>query len=305
MVVVRRVLDVHLESGAEPSGVLVERRLEPTGPQPAAAQPLRRELVHFPEERLGLEVGSAEDFQRPRGPAAFRQGRALEHDRAGITARHGEARSVGTRVHPAALAERPAEARRRLRLPALHRHHLAVDVEAERRDEPARQLPHGEAVAHRQRARSHEALLPGPQLQAFDRPTHGIRPVEHPHRLVEPRGFLQHVAERRDEGVDAAAQILQIDEQHVEAVHHRRRRAAHRSVEAEDRNAVHRIHVIGGLDHVVLLVTAQPMLRTERSAQAQAGEGRQRIERMRQVARHGGGVRQQRHAAPGERLAER
>ena len=47
------------------------------------------------------------------------------------------------------------------------------------------------------------------------------------------------------------------------------------------------------------------MLRTERSAQAQAGEGRQRIERMRQVARHGGGVRQQRHAAPGERLAQR
>src|SRR5205085_7119500 len=43
VVVVRRVLDVHLESGAEPSGVLVERRLEPTGPQPAAAQPLRRD----------------------------------------------------------------------------------------------------------------------------------------------------------------------------------------------------------------------------------------------------------------------
>src|SRR5207237_2139443 len=54
----------------------LERRLEPTGPQPAAAQPLRRELVHFPEERLGLEVGSAEDFQRSEERRVGKEGRS-------------------------------------------------------------------------------------------------------------------------------------------------------------------------------------------------------------------------------------
>jgi hypothetical protein len=99
--------------------------------------------------------------------------------------------------------------------------------------------------------------------------------------------------------------MRQIDEQHIEAVHHRRRRAAHRAVEAEDRNVVHRIEVIRRLDHVVLLVAPQPVLRAERRGEAQAGEGRERIERMPQVAGDGGGVRQQRHTASGERLAQR
>jgi hypothetical protein len=58
-------------------------------------------------------------------------------------------------------------------------------------------------------------------------------------------GGFQHIAQRRDEGVDAATEILQVDEQHVEAVHHRRGRPAHFAVQAEDRDAVQRVEKSG------------------------------------------------------------
>jgi hypothetical protein len=41
------------------------------------------------------------------------------------------------------------------------------------------------------------------------------------------------VEQRRDEGVDAAAEILKIEQEHIGRVHHRRRGAAHFAIEAE------------------------------------------------------------------------
>ena len=101
------------------------------------------------------------------------------------------------------------------------------------------------------------------EQQALDRPADRVRPVEHPDRLAVPRGRLEHVAQRRDERVDARAEVLQVDQQHVERLHHRRRRPAHLAVEAEDRDPVGRILVVVGLDHVVLLVAAHAVLRAE------------------------------------------
>ena len=110
------------------------------------------------------------------------------------------------------------------------------------------------------------------------------------------RGRLEHVAQGRDERVDAATEILQIDEQHVECVHHRIRRPAHVAVKTEDRNAVHRILEIRRFDHVVLLVAAQPVLRAEGGADLHVAAGGERIERMRQVFCDGRGMRKQRDA---------
>jgi hypothetical protein len=76
-------------------------------------------------------------------------------------------------------------------------------------------------VTHGQRSRADKAFPTGPQCQAFDRPADRIGAIENPHFLAVLRGRFQHVAQARDESVDAAAQILQVDEDDIEGVHHR------------------------------------------------------------------------------------
>ena len=110
------------------------------------------------------------------------------------------------------------------------------------------------------------------------------------------RRRFEHVAQGRNERVDPATEILQVDEHDIECIHHRIRRLAHVSIEAEDRNAVHRIVEVRRLDHVVLLVAAQPMLRTEGGADLDVAACGQRIQRMRQVFRDRSRMRKQRDA---------
>ena len=83
------------------------------------------------------------------------------------------------------------------------------------------------------------------------------------------------------------------------------RRAAHRAVQAEHRNAVLRIREIRRLDHVVLLVAAQAVLRPERRRELDVGQRRQRVERVREIARHRRGMREQRDALAAQALAQR
>ena len=172
------------------------------------------------------------------------------------------------------------------------------------RDEPVRELAERESVPHRQRTGADEALPPGSQAQTFDRPAGRIRPIEHPHGLAVRRSGFEHIAQRGDEGVDAAAEVLQIDQQHVEGVHHRARRAAHFAIETEDGHAVHRVVEGRRLDHVVLLVAAQAVLRAERGRELELAERGQRIERMREIRRHGCGMREHRDAFSAQRTAQ-
>jgi hypothetical protein len=65
---------------------------------------------------------------------------------------------------------------------------------------------------------------------------------------------------------------------------------------------MHRVGEVCRLDHVVLLVAAQTMLRPERGGEVDAGG--QRIERMRQILGHRSGMRQQCHAPALERRAQ-
>src|SRR6185437_4284801 len=69
-------------------------------------------------------------------------------------------------------------------------------------------------------------------------------------------------------------------------------------------DAVHRVRVVRRLDHVVLLVSAQTVLRSESGCKADVVAGCERIERMREIARDGGRMRKQRDPAAGERLAK-
>ena len=68
---------------------------------------------------------------------------------------------------------------------------------------------------------------------------------------------------------------LQVDQQNVEAVHHRIGRPAHLPVQAEHRDAVQRVLEIRRFDHVVLLVAAQPVLRPEGGGEVAEFLGRQ------------------------------
>ena len=159
-------------------------------------------------------------------------------------------------------------------------------------------------MAHRHRPGADKAFPAGAQRQAFDRPADGIGPIQHPHRFAMLRCRFEDIAQRRDERINPATQILQIDQDHIECIHHRIRRLAHLAIEAEHRDAMHRIVEVRRLDHVVLLVAAQAMLRTEGSGDLHVAACGQRIQRMRQVFRDGSGMREQRHAPAVERRAQ-
>ncbi len=158
-------------------------------------------------------------------------------------------------------------------------------------------------MAHRHRSGADEALPAGLQPQAFGGPADGIGAIQHPHRLAMFGRRFQDVAERGDERIDAAPQVLKIDEDDIEGVHHRIRRPAHLSIQTEDRDAMHRIVEVGRLDHVVLLVAAQAMLRTEGGGDVQAAARGQPVEGMPQVPGDRGGVREQGDAPALERRA--
>jgi hypothetical protein len=100
-------------------------------------------------------------------------------------------------------------------------------------DEPVPHLAHGQAVAHRHRPGADEAFLARQQQRALDRPPGGIGPVEHPDFLAVPCRGLEQVEQRGDEGVDPAAEVLQVEQEHVRRAHHLARRAADFAVEAE------------------------------------------------------------------------
>jgi hypothetical protein len=67
---------------------------------------------------------------------------------------------------------------------------------------------------------------------------------------------------------------------------------------------MHRIVEVRRLDHVVLLVAAQSMLRTEGGGDLQVAAADQRIQRMRQIFRNGSGMREHRHAPAPQRCAQ-
>jgi len=111
---------------------------------------------------------------------------------------------------------------------------------------------------------------------------------------------FEQVEQRGHESIDAAAEVLEIEQEHVRARHHLRARTADLPVETVDRDAVSRIAFVLGLDHVVLLVALEPVLRTEGARHVDA-RGDQRIERMDKVLGNRSRVRHERDALAFER----
>ena len=298
------MVHVDLQPGAALSGVLVKRRLEVTRPQLAPGQPVGAQAPHHVQQRPRVQVRRPHDLQRMRRSPPLRQRGPFDQHRTAVRPRHRQPCRIGAGIDPRQRPHRPAETRRLARVVACHVNHPQVHVQTDVLHEPAGEFPDGQPVAHRQRRRADKTLPAGFQPQPLDGAPGGIRPVQHPHRFAVRRARLQHVEKRGDERVDAAADVLQVHQQHVEPVQHGRRRAPHRAVQAVHRHPVHRVAVIGGFHHVVLLVAAHAVLRPEGARQAHLRQGGQYVEAVLQVGGHRGGMPQQCQAPPMQRRAQ-
>ena len=111
---------------------------------------------------------------------------------------------------------------------------------------------------------SHERLVAGHEHRSFDLGSpDGVRPVAHDDlQAVLPRG-LHAVGHRVDVGVDADADVLQVDHQHVEIAEHFSGRLARFAVERVHRHAADLVEGMPCLDHVVLHVRPKAVLGAE------------------------------------------
>ena len=114
---------------------------------------------------------------------------------------------------------------------------------------------------------------------------------------------FEHVEQRRDVGVDSAAEVLQIDQDGVERAHRLAGWPAMFSVEAEDGNSVGRVGEVGRLHHIVLEIAADAVLRPEHRRNLEAGRD-QRVEAVGEVLRYRCRVSEQRDALAFERAAK-
>ena len=282
--------------------MLVEGRLEPGVAQSAAFEPVRRDPAHLRDHLLGVDVGRAEQFERAGGAPALAQRRAFQHHRAGIGPRHVDVGGIGAGIDPDPL-RRPAEAGRIVGRPAVHLDHPVIQVEVEMGDEPAAHLPQSQPVPHRHRTGADEAFPAGAERQPLDRSSCGIGAIEHPDRLPMPGRRLEHVEQGGDEGVDPAADILEIDQDHIECAHALAGRAADLAIEAEHRDVGGRIGIIRRFHHIVLEIAANPVLRAEHRRDVHPG-GDQRVEAVGEVRRHRGGMGEQGDALALQRPAQ-
>ena len=130
-----------------------------------------------------------------------------------------------------------------------------------------------------------------------------IRPVEHDDRDLRPRRRAQRQRHRPDVRVVAAADVLQIDDQHVDALqlHRRRRQRLERlAVEAGDRNARARVAPVVDADHVLRLA-AHAVLGPEQPRRPHARRD-QPIDDVDQIARDAGRMAEHAHPAPAQQV---
>ena len=126
--------------------------------------------------------------------------------------------------------------------------------------EPARQFANRQAMAGRQGRAADKAFFAVFQVEPVNGPTRRVGAVQHPDFLAEPGADLTEVVQRSDVGIDATADILQIKQNNVEIGEHGICWFPVLSIKTDDRDTVHGIQVVIGLDHIVLFVTAHTVL---------------------------------------------
>ena len=141
-------------------------------------------------------------------------------------------------------------------------------------------VPHGHAVTARRRIRS-RARASGLRLAT---PPIGLGRSQTMTGMPGTRRGAQAIGHGVDEGVDARADVLEVDHQHVDQREHLLRRLARLAVQREDRHVAPRILAVRRLDHVVLQVGAEAVLRPENGGQRPVGRCGQAIDNVLEIA---------------------
>ena len=125
--------------------------------------------------------------------------------------------------------------------------------------------------------RGGERLQIGIHQRPLDHPAvDGIRPVEHQDRDPLLRGLLHDVDERRQVGVVAGADVLDVEDQERDVLEHRRGRPAGCPVKAPDRKAGHHVATVR---HVGVGHAREPVLGREDRLQTDARGAGDQVDR--------------------------
>ena len=144
--------------------------------------------------------------------------------------------------------------------------------------EHPRQLAERHGIAHRHGKISHERQLVGVQHRPFDNfAAQRIWPVEHHKRNVVFRRCFHAIAHRRYVSVKAHACILNIKDQHIDALQHRIRWPARLSVKTVNRQPGRGVRCVRHNRSVC--VSGDPVLRAKDCNQLYAVRFRQNINR--------------------------
>ena len=150
----------------------------------------------------------------------------------------------------------------------LHRHPVEISADSTFAIKVPRGLGQSESMPHRHRHSTDEAGKFTIQHRTLeDVAAKRIRPVEHNHGNSFFGSRLKTKAQRPEVGVNARADVLQIDDQDIKTLEHRLSRFAHIGVKTVHRYLSQRIKDVRRLSHVVLLFGPQAVLRPKQSRQ--------------------------------------
>ena len=185
----------------------------------------------------------------------------------------------------------PVSSQYLLTTPAFHPHDFQRRAETKALVEELRELADGHAVAHRDRILADERLEAGFEHRALDLDAADrVRPVAHDHRHAMASRGVQAVRHRVDERVDARADVLEVDDERVEALEHLGGRLARLAVERVDGDLPPAVRGVRRLDHVVLQVRMEPVLRPEDGAKRHAVRASHPFDDVAETVIDGGGI---------------
>ena len=140
-------------------------------------------------------------------------------------------------------------------------------------------------MAHRDWKLADERFPSRLKTCAFDRgAADRIRPIADEDLHAVPGGGAHAVGHRIDIGVDARADVLQVDDEHVDPAQHVGGRLPRLAIQGIDRHAPPRVVAVRRFHHVVLHVGAETVLRAENRRDRDAFRGRGPVDHMDKTA---------------------
>lgn len=247
--------DSQPNTAASLSGKLARIRSEPNGVERHARQ---RDTVEIACQHPAVNPGCADHLKRGIGAAPDRHIGRLQQANTWIQNRCVQAADIRRRVYPWQLGRVkivPA-------VPAMHFDYLQIDIDSHFNFEKVSQFADGHPVTNRQTMKADEGLLAFIQhraanVYAVDR----IRAVENNKSDVAVSGSLHRVAHRRNIGIEARTDVLNIKHNSIDTLEHRRRWSSNVSVKTQYRNTGSGFNVIRDMRNVEF--AAEAVFRTE------------------------------------------